>query len=69
MLLFTLLLQTATPDSFTTTRIILALLCVFVASALALGIAIGLNRRMQAIAGPPTAPDDPAVPKVDDPER
>ncbi|HEX6293312.1 MAG TPA: hypothetical protein VFZ66_29295 [Herpetosiphonaceae bacterium] len=42
------MLQTAEP--LVRTRIILALLCVVVASALALGIAVRLNRRMQAIA-------------------
>lgn len=42
------LLQTA-PNALLTTRVIFALVCVIVASSLALGVCVGLVRRMQII--------------------
>ena len=47
-----LVFQTGQIDALASTRVILALLCVIVASSLALGIAVGLTRRIQQIAGP-----------------
>ncbi len=67
------LLQTGADTSLTSVRVILALVCVIVASSLALGVAVGLARRIQTIAdqGPagdapqnadPTAEDQPDGP-------
>ncbi len=47
---FLVLLQTGSSDPLASTRVILALVCVAVASSLALGVAVGLSRRIQAIA-------------------
>lgn len=44
------LLQTDGPNPLTSVRIILALVCVIVASSMALGVAVGLSRRIQTIA-------------------
>ncbi len=45
-----MLLQSGSSDPLASTRVILALVCVVVASSLALGVAIGLSRRIQLIA-------------------
>lgn len=61
MLLATALLQAAAPDPLSAPRLILALVCVIVASSLALGVCIGLMRRIQTI-----APERPATPPAED---
>ncbi len=45
-----MLLQSGSSDPLASTRVILALVCVIVASSLALGVALGLSRRIQMIA-------------------
>lgn len=45
-----LLLQSDGINPLASTRVILALVCVVVASSLALGVAVGLSRRIQMIA-------------------
>ena len=44
--------QTGQIDPLASIRVIMALVCVIVASSLALGVAVGLTRRIQEIAGP-----------------
>lgn len=56
MLLYTILAQTASADPLAATRLILALVCVIVASSLALGVCIGLMRRINTIAPPDAVP-------------
>ena len=60
------LLQTDGPIQVTSVRIILALVCVIVASSMALGVAVGLSRRIQTIADQRPV-DDPAQQNTDPP--
>lgn len=64
MPLFDIISQT-TSDPLLTTRVILALLCVVVSSSLALGVCVGLVRRMQIISPERPEPPQPATSEDD----
>lgn len=63
-MIVTTLLQQADATALLSAKLILAIVCVIVASSLALGVCVGLMRRIQTIAGPErtpqTRPDVPA---------
>lgn len=57
--MLTLLLLQQDQMPLLTVRLILALVCVIVASSLALGVCVGLMRRINTIAPPPAPPTEP----------
>lgn len=65
LVLYTILLQTPPSGQLLATRVILALVCVIVSSSLALGVCVGLLRRIQTIAPErrePSSEDEPQEP-------
>lgn len=69
LVLYTILLQTPPSSQLLATRVILALVCVIVSSSLALGVCVGLLRRIQVISPirPEPSPSEDAT--EDSPEQ
>jgi hypothetical protein len=59
IMLFTIAAQAAQQDPTASARLILAVLCVVVASSIALAVSIGLARRMSQIADRPPRKQEP----------
>lgn len=68
LVLYTILLQTPPSGQLLATRVILALVCVIVSSSLALGVCVGLLRRIQVISPVRQEPTQSEDPPEDPPE-